>query len=366
MKIAYVSLYFDEYHALGGVGEKVRSQAATWRDKGHKVHCFFLTPDELISEGITYFYYRSSKNSNFLTRFFSRQFALVRLISALKEFSPDIIYLRHGLYIYPFHKIFSIAPVILEINSDDVHEFSIRSLWFKIYNLLTRRILFKNSSGFIYVTHELKGLPYNQVRDKPVCVISNGIDLENNLALPAPNHDSPVLTIIGSPGMSWHGADKLISLAQTYPDLKINIVGLHLEDIKEPIPSNVSFWGFLTRNKAREVLADTDVVCGTLALHRKNMNEASPLKVREAAALCIPLILAYKDTDLSEIRTDRILQIPNSEDNILEYSQQIYSFLYSMLGKRLEQKIIYPKINRKIKEEHRLKFFEYVLKIIYK
>jgi glycosyltransferase involved in cell wall biosynthesis len=317
----------------------------------------------LLSEGITYFNYKSSKKSGFLNRFFSRQLALARLISALKEFSPDVIYLRHGLYIYPSHKVFNIAPVILEVNSDDVQEFSLRSPWFRMYHLVTRQIFFKRSSGFIFVTYELKELPYNQVGGKPVCVISNGIDLKTNLALPAPKHDSPVLTIVGSPGMPWQGEDKLIPLAQTYPDLKINVVGFRSEDIKESIPSNIHFFGFLPRDKVREVLTDTDVVCGTLALHRKKMDEASPLKVREAAALGIPLILAYRDTDLSGVKTDRILQIPNTEDNISKTLEQIYVFSYNMLGKRLEQEIIYPKIDKKIKEENRLNFFEYILKI---
>lgn len=362
MRIAYVSLYFDKYHALGGVGEKVRTQTKTWQNKEHIVNCFFLTPDDLISEEIFYFQYKTSKEGNFAKRFFSRQFALSKLISAVEQFSPDIIYLRHGLYIYPAHKLFNLAPVVLEINSDDIQEFLLQKFWFYFYNLLTRKVFLKKSAGMIFVTHELKTLRYNQVPNKPVCIISNGIDLENNVPLPATKHAIPVLTIVGSPGMPWHGADKLIYLAKTYPDLHINIVGSNSEEIKEPIPANIRFLGFLSREKVREVLVSTDVVCGTLALHRKNMNEGSPLKVREAAALGIPLILAYEDTDLSEIKTDCILQIPNIEDNIIRYSEQIYLFLYKMIGKRLELESILPRIDRQIKEAHRLNFFENILK----
>ncbi len=76
------------------------------------------------------------------------------------------------------------------------------------------------------------------------------------------------------------------------------------------------FHGFLDRAGVMDVLMKTDVACGSLALHRNNMQEASPLKVREALAYGIPVLLGYKDTDLSNLQSEYILQIPNTEDNV--------------------------------------------------
>ena len=35
-------------------------------------------------------------------------------------FHPDLIYLRWGMYVFPSHKFFDIAPVVVEINTNDV------------------------------------------------------------------------------------------------------------------------------------------------------------------------------------------------------------------------------------------------------
>lgn len=43
-------------------------------------------------------------------------------------------------------------------------------------------------------------------------------------------------------------------------------------------------------------MRNCQVCIGTLALHRKNMTEASPLKTREYLAHGFPVIIGYKDT----------------------------------------------------------------------
>ncbi|MBK7455292.1 MAG: hypothetical protein IPJ46_16695 [Anaerolineales bacterium] len=60
-----------------------------------------------------------------------------------------------------------------------------------------------------------------------------------------------------------------------------------------------AFAWLFNQDKLREITLNTDVACGTLAIHRNNMEEAWYFKVREALALGVPLILAYHDTDLS-------------------------------------------------------------------
>lgn len=360
MKIAYVTLYFVEHHAKGGVGEKIRTHRNIWQNFGHVVNIFFLSPQNIEFERFQAFQYSSFTRfsvTQFLTRLISRSYALYKMIKAIQKFQPDLIYLRHGIYIYPLQALFHVAPVVLEINSDDLSESALQNKIIYWFTRLTRRISLRLSKGIVYTSHELAEIFSPYLKGKPYCIIANGINLENISPLPPTNNATPVISIVGSPaGSVWHGADKLISLAKQYPDLTINVIGID-EYNQTNIPNNIHFWGFLSREQVQTILAQSDVACGTLALHRKNMYEASSLKVREAAAYGIPLILAYDDTDLSEIKTDYILQIPNTENNIKDYSDTIYIYAWKMIGKRLPRKLIEEYIDQKQKEKKREKFF---------
>jgi hypothetical protein len=99
------------------------------------------------------------------------------------------------------------------------------------------------------------------------------------------------------------------------------------------------------------------VACGTLALHRNNMEEASTLKVREALAFGVPLIIAYRDTDLEGVAADRILRLPNTPNNVSENIEAIKDFAYRMMGKRVERALIANRIDQCAKEQERLAFF---------
>jgi hypothetical protein len=92
------------------------------------------------------------------------------------------------------------------------------------------------------------------------------------------------------------------------------------------------------------------------------MEEASPLKVREALAFGIPLILAYRDTDLEGLDADWLLRLPNTPDNISENVEAIKSFAYRMMGRRVERALIESRIDQHAKEQERLAFFAEILK----
>ena len=302
MRIAYITRYLDNVIMRGGVGRKIRSQISFWQMQGHEVRLFVLSPDEISAENCSVFRYKGATNLlsfKILAGLFHDPIALLRLIEGIRNYQPDLIYLRFGRYIYPFHKLCQLAPTILELNTDDINEDRHRGWLLYWFNRLTRGLVLKNAAGLIAVSQEIAELPANKKYGKPGRVIANGIDLEQYPLLPPSINTRPVITLIGSPGMIWHGVDKLICLAKKFADLEINIVGYQLSDIKEDIPANVHIHGFLDRTGIMDVFMKTDVACGTLALHRKKMQEASPLKVREALAYGIPVLLGYKDTDLS-------------------------------------------------------------------
>ena len=96
-------------------------------------------------------------------------------------------------------------------------------------------------------------------------------------------------------------------------------------------------------------------------MHRVNLTEGSPLKSREYLAYGLPMVLAYKDTDLDDLNVEFLLKIPNTEDNILTHGKLIRDFAYKMRGKRVDREIIAPLIDTKVKEEKRLAFFKEIL-----
>ena len=357
MRIAYVIMHVEKSNMLGGVGRKIEFQTSQWRQAGHEVRPFILMPEYQGENIHTYKACTRLPLIRDLTRMASRSYALTQLINSVKEYQPDIIYLRCGRYVFPFHTLAKIAPIILEINTRDIDEHRIRGGYFYWSHLFSRKMLFGNVSGFVAVSHEIAELPVNLVYRKPTRVISNGIDLEKYDPLPAPKNDSPVITMVASPGMAWHGVDKLVALAENCPDLTFNLVGYSPENIRQFVPPNLHLPGFLRQAEVKAVLALTDVACSTLALHRNNMEEASTLKVREALAFGIPLILAYRDTDLEGLDADWLLRLPNTPGNMSENVDAIKNFAHRMMGRRVERALIANRIDQRAKEQERLAFF---------
>jgi glycosyltransferase involved in cell wall biosynthesis len=365
MKIAYVTINVDTKIINGGVGDKIKNQVSVWESMGHSVVLFALTPGQVFLPFAQQFTFNNSSNV-FLLKFFireiSRSMKLLELISAVKTYQPDVIYLRFGLFTFPLHNLFKVAPTVLEINSNDLDEYRSRGLFFYTLNRLTRDILFSGCTGWVATSHELATLEENRIHHKPVSVISNGIELGKYEPLPPPQNRMPVLSLVGSPGMNWHGVDKLFFLAEQYPELTVNIVGYRSDDFNIPIPSNIHLHGYLEKEEVRKILAITDAVFGTLALHRKKMKEASPLKVREALGYGIPVILAYEDTDLMNIESDYFLFLPNADDNVITHAKSIRDFAFQVMGKRVDRALISDRIDQRIKEEARITFFMEMMK----
>ena len=141
--------------------------------------------------------------------------------------------------------------------------------------------------------------------------------------LPAPDNTRIRLAFLGTRGESWQGVDKVAELAREMPDCDFDIVGFGAHDLEQPPPANLSAHGRLSRADYQAILANADVGIGTLALHRKRMEEASPLKVREYLAHGLPVIAGYVDTDFARELPWFILRVPNTGDNIHSHRAEI-------------------------------------------
>jgi len=273
-----------------------------------------------------------------------------------------VIYLRYGLFAYPLQKLFHIAPVVIEINTDDIREYRHRGLFFYLLNRLTRGISLRRAAGFIPISREIAEMAAFTKFGKPARVIPNGFDVRSITPLPAPNNKRPRLAFIGSAGIDWNGVDKLIAFAERAPEIDIDIIGYAREDVPDAhLPENIHFHGFVPVERVVELLGRADAACGTLALHRKQLEENSALKVRESLAYGLPTILAYYDSDISGKDFEFVLEIPNTESNVLEHTEEIKEFIFRMVGKRADRDKIAPLIDQRKKEEARLDFFSQII-----
>jgi glycosyltransferase involved in cell wall biosynthesis len=361
MRIAYVSLHWPRTRN-SGVGKKIRSQLAAWNTMGHEARLFMHTsqyePQADLIEADYFFYAVANK----LRTELSRIAAMMEMIRAIEKFRPDLIYLRYSMYVFPAHRLMKVAPVVEEINTNDLAQHEQLGRLYNLYNRFTRGIFLRRIHGLVVVSRELALSPAFASYRKPTVVIANGVDLESIRPLPAPANPTPHLFFIATPGYSWHGIDKLMTLGCKYPDLKIDIVGYDQADGMETIPPNVHLHGYLSAGAYENVLRTADLALSTLALHRKDMDEACPLKTRECLAYGLPLVLAYNDTDLDDLGCDFLLKIPNREDNIETHASMIHEFAYAMRGQRVDRSVIGDRIDLNSKERKRLAFFEQVIR----
>ncbi len=360
MRIAYVSLHWPRTKN-SGVGKKIQSQLAAWIERGHDARLFMHTsayqPQTELIDAERFYYSNSGKAGTEI----ARMRAMARMITAIRYFRPDLIYLRYGIYVFPAHLLMNIAPVVEEINTDDLAQHETLGGFYSLYNRITRGIILRGVRGLVTVSRELSTSPAFATFHKPTRVISNGIDLGSIRPFPAPGNKTPRLFFMATPDYAWHGIDKLVMLGRRYPDMIIDVVGYQEIIDSGELPSNIRLHGYLPSTVYEKILGQADVAISTLALHRKNMKEASPLKTRECLAFGLPVVMAYTDTDLDDLDCTFLLKIPNRESNIETHGEHIHDFAFRMRGQRADREKLINRIDLHAKEDQRLDFFRETL-----
>jgi len=360
MKIVYLARM--NMSASSGPVKKMLAQVKVWQSLGHEVYFAILTKRKDIFDlfkdlGPVELY---QGDVPFLD---GRVEGYNRLVKAILHLRPDVVYFRRDLYYMPLDRLLKAVPVVMEVNSNSLVEESItgRKLTY-IYDLLTRSRLLNNVAGFVFVTKELAGQAYFSTiigkKNIPFVVVPNGIDLGEYRVLNWEPHEGISFAFIGSDAYPWHGLDKVVQLAKVKKDWVFHFIGAISEG--KHFPANVIMHGELSRLEYEKVFAQVDCGIGTLALHRKRSNEGSVLKVREYLAYGLPVIIGYRDTDFPN-GADFILELPNTEDNVMSNIEHIESFILKWRGKRVPRDEI-QHLDYRVKEVQRLSFFEEVLK----
>ena len=285
-----------------------------------------------------------------LRRFFWERAACRRV----KEWKPDVIYIRSAYYTPAVIPLLDTVPCCIEINTnEDVERQQLGKLQYLYFRLSSGYVL-NRVKGIVSVTREIARLPRYVNSRKPIKVIANGIPLTN--CTPARNSlaKEPVLVMMATGNYGWHGLDKLATLARRFPGWKIHLLG----DAEVPAEvrscENILVHGLMKRSEYEPLLAEAHVGLGSLALHRKRMEEACPLKVREYLRYGLPVIGGYIDTDIPD-GSDYFLNIGNHELNVKESLDRIEGFVKQWMHRRVEPAAI-AHLDYNFKEQERLAF----------
>lgn len=365
MRILYLTIVNIDIPS--SVLNKMNDQIEEWSCYGH----------ETFVASLPIFNVRNSKN--LLTKkasgyFVNRHFLLKNIkggffnmgnkILSVKKYrdyiisiSPDVIYLRELVAFPGIVSLLNNYKVVLESNTVLMDELKANSKILFVMAKLFQEKLNKRIDGFIGVTHEVT----NQFKKyhKPSITLTNGIKFEKIAIIPPVNNRAQVIMVC-SPGAAWHGFDKFIVMAKLLPEMDFHLIGPHKQDF-DIVLKNLVFHGYLSKDELLQLYPKMDIGVGTLALHRKNMEEACPLKVREYATFGLPMILAYQDTDFSNKNFDFVLQIGNFEKNVKKNISEIGEFINKWKGRRAPVEKLEPLISLRHKEGIRLNFFKEII-----
>lgn len=359
MRIAYL-LDWD-ITANSGVLNKVEMQVRMWEEAGHQVFvCFtsYKTQKQFIikTSNVRVFERPSLAGLYFnpVRTFVGKAISFFQVLQYLKKIKPDVLYFRQSGMWFPFlDKILKRYPTVMEVNTLDLKEITIH------YNVINRTVykygrkrILKAVRGLVAVTGEI-GKTFEHV-GKPVAIIANGTQSFSQAKPAALNKSTTDLIFVCSPGQPWQGEDSVVMMAGIFPEFNFHIVGP--ETGGQDIPDNVRFYGYLNKQELYKLYEKMDVGIGTLALYRKGMYEACPLKVREYLALGLPVILGYTDTDLDG--APFALNIGCYPNNIQDHIEEIRKFIYAWRGKRVAEAAYMPLIGIPSKEEKRLAFMK--------
>ena len=226
-------------------------------------------------------------------------------------------------------------------------------------------------SGFS-VTNEILEYQQSVAKFYKVKTVSNGINFEADKLQKHAVYDAKVLKLFMLVGAKarWHGVDRLIQGLSQYQgecNITIDLIGNVLEeDVKMVealgLQDRVNFIPSIPSNELTESLEKYHMSIGTLGLHRKGLNEACTLKVRESLSRGFPIILGYVDTDL--IETGDLLKytmkVPSDETPV-DFTQ-VTQFASEVFSDTEVHKTVYTLAKNRISNELKVQeIYEFIL-----
>lgn len=356
MKIAYL-LYYDLSN-YDGVAKKVETQIQEWKSLGHTVEIFCFTREikQPVIQVNQYLFKHPLRDRLKINAAFLDDMAV---------FQPDIIYMRHDFLGRTLSKLLNLYPIVTEING---HIFNETRLFFQIdksimnffriiFHEVVHQYVLSRVTGIITVTKELSEDSAITRFHKPTIFLPNSYNSKQYIPLkssiPSPRIQ---LFIIGTPTQPWQGFDIVQKMAQNLPEFDFHIVGGNGESTQ-----NLFYHGYLNLHDYLPILETCHIAIGTLALYKKNMTEACPLKVREYISFGFPIIIGYNETAfLGSTIPEWALQIDSTK--IDQEINTIRDFCYKNHTKVVPKEDLFM-FDAEIIENKRIEFFKSIINL---
>lgn len=246
--------------------------------------------------------------------------------------SGEVTHVHHRLFLPTEEWLRVPGPKSVEVHARLRRPESRRDCIRVVGGWLRSRQLTAHSAAGVFITGELADQPeYRELRAK--CVVGNGIELTD--PAPAPANERIVFGYVAGSANSWQGFDRFGHLASLLPEVSFRLLipsGLAVPDAAE---SRVVVVRVGAQPHFQAELAKLDAAVGTLALERKSMQEAAPLKVRDYVDAGIPTALPYTDTNLTGCEDPMLLQLSGNPDG---WGGPLSQWLRTVRGRRLLQR----------------------------
>ncbi len=353
MKIAYVC-YWDAF-ASDGVVAKINTQVDAWREAGHRVEVFCVSPEGSDGtgqalEGRVFTYSRALR----------RPAATRRMLRAARRSGANVAYLRYDHFVPTPGRLLRAVPTVVELNAPASFSRRRRKLPVRAFSEVNHRVIGRWARAFVTVSHSLR--KEVEQHGKPVVVVANGVDLGSREALPPPPPGGRVrFAFLAGARAPWHGLDKIVGLAAAMPDCDFTLVGLEPDQLEARYSANVETHGRLSRAEYEPLLSRSDVAIGSMAMDRAGLDEGSTLKVGEYLAYGLPVVLGYQETRFMGEDPWFLLCLPTTEDNVSTHVEQVRAFAEGVRGSRVGREEIADAIGAQAKEADRLDFIAEVL-----
>jgi len=352
MKIAYI-VYWNVSHE-SGVLKKITRQIHVWCQEGCDVKLFAFSPNTTPWQGLSNIDVTIVHASRLRNAILKSQM----LFEKVDSWKPDLIYFRFNTYYPGMSRLMASFPTVLEVNSNVLSEMKATAPFYLYwYHRFLCEIALRDAAGFALLTYEASA-NFSKYK-KPVVVIGDSVDFSKFPESPAPGNLVPRVVFITSATAAWHGLDKILWLSKQCQGWHFDLIGVNEADVRHCASYNVSAHGFLKHEQYDSLMISADIAIGTLALHRIGMTETAPLKVREYLAYGLPTVIGYHDTDFPQ-PVDFLLEIPNTQQNVMDHFEEIVRFVRYWSGKRVPRTNV-SHLDVNAKEKKRLAFFKEVL-----
>ena len=253
--------------------------------------------------------------------------AAVKMRALVEE--GEVTHVHHRLFLPTAEWLRVPGPMSVEVHARLRRPESRRDVFRVVGGWRRSQQLTAHSVAGAFITGELADQPeYRQVSAR--CVVGNGIELTD--PAPAPANALTVFGFVAGSFNAWQGFDRFAQLSLLLPEFSFRLIvpsGLAVPDVAA---SRVGVVRVTSHSQFQAEISALDAAIGSLALERKRMHEAAPLKVRDYVDAGIPTALPYTDTNLAGCEDPMLLRLTGEPGG---WAAQLSPWLRAVKGQRL-------------------------------